>query len=636
MADGSKKAIEEVAIGESVLTMNHDTGEMTAEPVFFIHKAEMGNAFTLHFSNGTDMTVVKEHGFFEKDNNCYVTLNPQNASSYIGRRFYCAEASEWVELNAVTPVEGTVGTYALFVAHTLNHLANGMLSVILPTFPVYNAFEYGDNLTIDSEKKAADIALYGTMDYEVVKDVMSAEFFDALNGKYAPVLIGKGMATLEDCLRLAATYFPQNNAKQSARRRAGKVEKYHVTLSGKVIISGNKKLGDNSPSNLAVSEGMLSIGTLEAGSMIGIDLCISDKESEESTTQKTNRADGIAASDAEEDDLQYFTSDNSDASIIYNEGKLEIHTYEDGICKNCGSECLHTFASKTLTAESDEHGLYHFICDVCKTEGKKSVIKNGEGENITTIELTDDGAGNYSAADVTIEDGKAFASPVDFTVTNLEFKREFSTEKGMYTVMVPFGMSEEQAAGFGTFYTVSGFDTETETVTLAEVTVGTAAHTAYIFKPKSTETSHTFDQAVVKATVGASLPDFATLTSASATGLYGTYQSITAPEGSYGYSAGDGSNAETEGTINAGSFVKVGTGVTLPAYRAVLWVTGVSGASASPARLNVDLGDMENGLGHVGIDAEPLGLCFDLNGRPVSEPRRGEVFIMNGRKFVIK
>ena len=318
-------------------------------------------------------------------------------------------------------------------------------------------------------------------------------------------------------------------------------------------------------------------------------------------------------------------------------------TYNDQTFTVSKPVCLkalgHDFEKHTLTTEPDEDGLYAYVCDRegCGGHGDYNIVKGDSNGNIFELTATTDGeTTTYTATDVTIEDGKAFASPVDFTVTNLEFKRSFDTEKGMYTVMVPFAMTAEQAAGFGTFYTVDSFNETTETVTLAEVTGGTAAHTAYIFKPKSTETSHTFDQAVVKATVGVQLPDAAVLTSASATGLYGTYQSITAPTGAYGYSAGDGSNAETSGTINAGSFVKVGTGVTLPAYRAVLWVNGVSGASASPARLNVDLGDMGNSLGHLGIDAEPLGLCYDLNGRRVSEPRRGEVFIMNGRKFIIK
>ncbi len=302
----------------------------------------------------------------------------------------------------------------------------------------------------------------------------------------------------------------------------------------------------------------------------------------------------------------------------------------------------HDFEKHTLTTEPDEDGLYAYVCgrEGCDEHSDERIVKGDSDGNIFELTATTDsetGTTTYSAASVTIEDGKAFASPVDFTVTNLEFKRSFDTEKGMYTVMVPFAMTAAQAAGFGTFYTVDSFNETTETVTLAEVSGGTTAHTAYIFKPKSTESSHTFDDVLVKATVGALLPDAAVLTSASATGLYGTYQSITAPTGAYGYSAGDGSNADPEGAaINAGTFVKVGTGVNLPAYRAVLWVNGVSGASAAPARLNVDLGNGETSLGHLGFDAEPLGFCYDLNGNMVSEPRHGEVFIMNGRKYIIK
>lgn len=648
MADGSKKAIEAVAIGESVLTMNHDTGEMTAEPVFFVHKTEMGGAFTLHFSNGTNVTAVKDHSFFEKADNRYVTLNPQNASSYVGRSFYCAETNAWVELTAVTPVEGTVGTYALLVAHTLNHLADGMLSANEPTFPVYNAFEFGDNLTIDPAKKAADIALYGTLDYEAVKDVVSREFFDALNGQYAPVLFGKGMASMENLLRMAASYLTPNNAKQSARTRAGEANTYHVTLSGKVIISGNQKTDDNSPSNLAVSEGMLSIGTLEAGSMIGIDLCISNKESEESTNKVTDRVYGIIASDAVEGDVQYFTPDNTLAGITYNAGKLEIHQ--------------HTFTNKTLTAEPVENGLYAYACDVdgCGGHTDDHIVKNGEGENTTIIELTADGEGNFSAASVNVADGQTFQTPVAFTVPSDQVKvaRTFTASKPA-TVMLPFSIDASlvQGATFSEFGGVS-YDAEKAqwVATMTSVSTTLLAYKPYIVMLDENNTTGkvTFGNTSANVATFVVTPDASTMQTADANGW--TFKAVNAaktwgtddPEigKAYGFA---GTDKEYDGySVAKGEFVKIAAGASAKPGRCYLVKEGaLPGVSNAPNRAAEELpatikvrfinGDTL-GIGTLNTETGDMTLegWFDLNGNKIEQPSKGGVYINNNKKVMVK
>lgn len=217
---------------------------------------------------------------------------------------------------------------------------------------------------------------------------------------------------------------------------------------------------------------------------------------------------------------------------------------------------------------------------------------------------------------LTIGDGQAFNSPVDFTATSLTFNRSFATDKGKYTLMVPFDI--DNPADYGTFYTFSSYDANNGKVSFATSNT-VEANTPYVMAPAKNFTSIELSNAKIHATS-------ATEEQEDELGLIGTYEKITAPEGAYGYAASAADD------ISQGQFVRLGSNVSVSPYRAYLWL----GASAVNAKLDADFSN--NGGEITGINSlgnENVGTMYNLNGQVVGKYYNG-VVIKNGKKFLNK
>ena len=63
-------------------------------------------------------------------------------------------------------------------------------------------------MAYDAEQKAADIETYGLFTYADFEGVVSEVAYEAFNGNYLKVAIGKGLLTWEDIEYLAQHYMP--------------------------------------------------------------------------------------------------------------------------------------------------------------------------------------------------------------------------------------------------------------------------------------------------------------------------------------------------------------------------------------------------------------------------------------------
>ena len=199
LADGTRKPIENLKIGDEVRAFDHETGTVTTAKLFDLWKypEQHTDAFTLHFSNGIDVTAVGGHCFFDKAANKYVAVTKENVKRYIGHQFYNLDAARWETLTGVDFLETAVDTYIIVTEKHLNCAASGMLSNEDGIYDILiNLFAYGDNLKIDAAKKAADLKEYGIWGFENAQ-YMSEDFYDALNLQYMNVAFGKGMITPE-------------------------------------------------------------------------------------------------------------------------------------------------------------------------------------------------------------------------------------------------------------------------------------------------------------------------------------------------------------------------------------------------------------------------------------------------------
>ena len=199
MEDGSQKAVEKLEVGDVIRTVDHKTGEVSSAPVCFVWEAlNAAGAFTLTFEGGTDVTVIEEHGFYDREEQKYAFINADNAKDYIGHHFYNADNGQWLELKSSKMLNKRVDAYAIVTSKHLNHLSNGILSMCDGSIKVLaNIFEYDSQLMFDADKKAANIAEYGLTSLEKVleyKGFTEAAYYN-YNLQYLNVAIGKGLTT---------------------------------------------------------------------------------------------------------------------------------------------------------------------------------------------------------------------------------------------------------------------------------------------------------------------------------------------------------------------------------------------------------------------------------------------------------
>ena len=207
MADGTKKAVEDVVAGDLLLVFNHETGEYDVSFVLFNDAEDLRNytVINLEFSNGSIVKVVSEHGFFDLDLMKYVYITESNYLDYVGHRFY-AYGGEIVTLdNAYITIEET-RVYSPVTAFHLNYFTEDLLSMPGGIVGLFNIFDYDETLKYDEEKKANDIETYGLFTYEDFEDIIPEEIYYVFNGTYLKIAIAKGLVTFEQIAYYAERY----------------------------------------------------------------------------------------------------------------------------------------------------------------------------------------------------------------------------------------------------------------------------------------------------------------------------------------------------------------------------------------------------------------------------------------------
>lgn len=217
LADGSQVPVEQLTGNEMLLVWNMQTGQFDSAPILFIDSdpAMTYRVIHLSFSDGSTVEVIYEHGFWDCDLNQYVYLD-ENAEQYIGH---------WFNKQIVTD-EGTLTTYAVqltgvsitnkittaYSPVTYGHLCyyvNGMLSMPGGIEGLFNIFEVdAETMKYDEAQMQADIAQYGLFTYEEFAELfpVSEEVFEAFNGQYLKVAMGKGLIDAEGLQTLIERY----------------------------------------------------------------------------------------------------------------------------------------------------------------------------------------------------------------------------------------------------------------------------------------------------------------------------------------------------------------------------------------------------------------------------------------------
>ncbi len=212
LADGRQVPVESLTGSEMLLVWNMYTGTFDTAPILCIDKDQLSmyEVIRLYFSDGTTVDVISEHGFFDVNLNKYVYLD-RHASDYIGHSFLKQNANGMVQvtLENVDLIEKTTEAYSPVTYGHLCYYINGMLSMPGGIDGLFNIFEVdSDTMKFDTEAMADDIEQYGLFTYKELNALVPVPevMFEAVNGQYLKVAIGKGVITLDQVRELINKY----------------------------------------------------------------------------------------------------------------------------------------------------------------------------------------------------------------------------------------------------------------------------------------------------------------------------------------------------------------------------------------------------------------------------------------------
>ncbi len=212
LADGTQKPVEEIATGDMLLTWDLMTGSYSAKPVVFNDSEQAEECETIYvtFSDGTTIGIVSEHGFFDMDLGKYVYLD-KNAAEYIDHAFIKQDGST-VTLTDVEIKCEVIECYSPTTFGDLCYYTNGILSMPGGISGLFNIFDVNsETMKYDEAQMQADIEAYGLLDIEAFGGMITEEMFEAFNGKYLGIAVGKGNLTWEYIVYLAERYAPLCN-----------------------------------------------------------------------------------------------------------------------------------------------------------------------------------------------------------------------------------------------------------------------------------------------------------------------------------------------------------------------------------------------------------------------------------------
>lgn len=180
--------IKDIKSTDKVLTFNHFENKFEYQNVLmkFVHKAHECVVINLLFDDGNTINVINTHGFFNVEENKYVSINQNTLKEYLNKHFvvYKDKKLKIAKLIKATMSIKNIKGYAIITEKNINAICSNLLNITDLTDSLYNIFKYDKNFCYDKKDINNSINMYGYLDYVSLKNLISKETFDAFNGKY--------------------------------------------------------------------------------------------------------------------------------------------------------------------------------------------------------------------------------------------------------------------------------------------------------------------------------------------------------------------------------------------------------------------------------------------------------------------
>lgn len=209
LSNGEVELIENLCVGDSILTFNHVNGTLEESRIAFTYYAcSAVDVVTLEFSNDVIIEILNTgHGLYDFTLDKYVLISSNNAANYLGDEFAYFSVVDGnmtcsnVTLLSYTVSIKTVERYDIVTENMLNHIANGLLACSDTLVGISNMFDF-NNMVCDNLQMLKDIEEYGLYSYEEWTEYVTKDEFESFNGAYFKIAIGKGLLTIDELFSL--------------------------------------------------------------------------------------------------------------------------------------------------------------------------------------------------------------------------------------------------------------------------------------------------------------------------------------------------------------------------------------------------------------------------------------------------
>ncbi len=207
MADGSKRAVENLRKGDLVMAFDHITGEIVNKEVVIVGKTYADSFYrnVFVFDDGTELNAINEHGIYDMDLRQYVNIGHDNYQDYLGHRFVSIDSQGNIGVKRLADVITTCESgykYDIVTKETMTYVVEDTLSVTHEVVIIMNSFEFGNDLCYDAEAMQADVEKYGLYAYDDFAEYCDQETFEKYNMAMMKIGVGKGLYTKEHLIHL--------------------------------------------------------------------------------------------------------------------------------------------------------------------------------------------------------------------------------------------------------------------------------------------------------------------------------------------------------------------------------------------------------------------------------------------------
>ncbi len=230
LADGSRKALEDVTSSDVLLAWDFYEGHVTTSTAAILFKTEpskvdVTRTVFINEETGerTTLSIIGEHGVFDIDTGKYEYLgNNKSCRMLIDHRF------------AILNPDGTIGSAILRSLNTSERIcrayspisdehicvfAEGLLTASDAIEGIINCFEVDTkSMRYDRNQMQIDISKYGLFIYDDLHSYCCEDLFNSLQLQYLKVAMGKELITFDILAWLIVTYVPERGTLAITRR----------------------------------------------------------------------------------------------------------------------------------------------------------------------------------------------------------------------------------------------------------------------------------------------------------------------------------------------------------------------------------------------------------------------------------